>query len=107
MFWCFGFKYADQHREELLNGFSETEFINNFNIEESLLSEFYSHSKSKGIEFKKIGAERSKHIIQNRIKAAIGRNVWGDNAFYRIINVEDAVIQKTLRSFASEQLSFQ
>lgn len=107
MFYNFGFKYADQHREELLNGFSETEFINNFNIEESLLSEFYSHSKSKGIEFKKIGAERSKHIIQNRIKAAIGRNVWGDNAFYRIINVEDAVIQKTLRSFASEQLSFQ
>ena len=36
----------------------------------------------------------SKEIIKNRIKAAIGRNLFGNNIYYQIINKEDNSLQK-------------
>ena len=105
LFYNYGFVYADQHREQLEEKFSSEEFVDQFAIDKSLLDGFYKHAKSKGIEFQQKGAEKSKHIIQNRIKASIGRNIYGDNVFYEIINEEDVVIRRTLKELTPSQLS--
>jgi len=105
MFYNYGFLYADQHRDQLEEMYSATDFVDRFKIDQLLLEDFYTHATSKGIEFKQKGAAKSTNIIQNRIKAAIGRNIWGDNVFYEIINEEDLVIQRTLKELTERQLS--
>ena len=105
LFYNFGFMYADQNRDQLEEKYTAEAFVETFRIDHSLLGDFYEFATSKGVEYNSKGAEKSKHIIQNRIKAAVGRNLWGDNVFYEIINKDDILIQRTLEELTPSQLS--
>ena len=105
LFYNFGFMYADQNRDQLEEKYTAEAFVETFRIDHSLLGDFYEFATSKGVEYNSKGAEKSKFIIQNRIKAAVGRNLWGDNVFYEIINKDDILIQRTLEELTPSQLS--
>lgn len=96
VFYLYGFHYVDSHRESLKNKFTESSFNEDFTINEEILSDFYAYAEKKRIEFDQEGANTSLDLIKKMIKATIGRNVWGETIFYKIINQEDATFQRAV-----------
>ncbi len=92
----FCFDYADQHRDELADYANAQAFIEGFEIRPALISEFVTYAESNGIVKDEEGLNRSLDIIRLRLKAGIARNIWGDPAFYPILNENDSAILKAV-----------
>lgn len=102
MFFQFGFYYADNNRDELEQRFNAENFDANFKVTSSILEEFYDFAESKGIKHDEKGAQEADHIIKNRLKASIGRNLFREKVFYQIINKEDNVVRKAIELLQGE-----
>ncbi len=97
IFFQFGFDYVDRHRKELISSYKTPEaFINQFNIQQKLMDEFVKFAAEKGIEEDAAGLALSLDLIKNRIKATVGRNVYGEAVFYPVINEMDTTIKKAI-----------
>ncbi len=96
MFYQFGFTYVDVHRSALKERYNASEFVENYKVPKAILDEFYEFASAKEIEFDLKGAKVSEDLIKNRIKASIGRNVWGDEVFFQVVNQEDKVMDKAV-----------
>jgi carboxyl-terminal processing protease len=96
IFYRFGFQYVDQNREELLEKYSEENFMADFQMDEKLVQDLFDFATDKGIEFNKEGADESLGLIKNRVKATIARNLFGSDLFYKIVNQEDKVVKKSI-----------
>jgi len=94
MFYQFGFQYVDEHRGELKNSYNERSYVSNYTINGAVLKAFYDFVEESGIPYDEAGADSSEWIIKNRLKATIGRNIWGNGVFYQVINEEDKVVDK-------------
>ncbi|MGB0805616.1 MAG: S41 family peptidase [Salibacteraceae bacterium] len=97
----FAFNYTDSHRSELLNLSNPEDFI----FTDKLMKDFIAFGESKNIEFDEIGYNRSKNIIEKRVKAYIVRNIWGDDGFYPVWNMGDKTIETCLGLDLNEILS--
>lgn len=103
LFYQFGFDYADQHRNEL-NGFNNFQnFIDNFSID-PVLNEFVAYAAKEGVKADNNGFETSKSIIQNRLKADIGRNIFGNEGFFPVIYQSDSTVSKALQVLNNEEI---
>lgn len=102
MFYLFGFDYTDGHRESLLSDYSEQNFSRKFQVNEMLLRDFYDFAAEKGIEYDAIGAKESAEVIKNRIKASIGRNLFGNSVYYEILNQEDMTLKEGIEILAKK-----
>lgn len=97
IFFQFGFDYVDRHRKELVSVYKTPEaFINQFNIQQKLMDEFVKFAAEKGIDEDAEGLALSLDLIKNRIKATVGRNVYGEDVFYPVINEMDTTIKKAI-----------
>lgn len=97
IFFQFGFDYVDRHRKELVSVYKTPEaFINQFNIQQKLMDEFVKFAAEKGIDEDAEGLALSLDLIKNRIKATVGRNVYGEDVFYPVINELDTTIKKAI-----------
>ena len=105
IFYQFGFDYVDKHREVLLQKYSKSDFIKAFEIDEKLMKSFYQFASAKDVEYDLKGAELSLELIKNRIKATIGRNLFGGSIFFEIINQEDNVVQKAKEILGTKKSS--
>jgi carboxyl-terminal processing protease len=92
----FAFKYTDAHRDELLAIGSHEDYITDFHITEALLKEFIDFSSGKDVLFDQAGFDRSKMVINKRLKAYIARNIWGDDGFYPVWNAGDKTVEASL-----------
>ena len=100
MFYQFGFDYVDKHRKELMAEYNSGErFLKIYSVSNQLLSEFADYAEIKGITMDEAGMLESKELIKNRLKATIGRNLFGDEVFYPIVNTTDITITKAIESF--------
>lgn len=100
MFYQFGFNYVDINRDALKAKFNAKSFVQNFKIDQAILKEFYDFADTKGLTFDKLEAKASEEMIKNRLKATIGRNLWGNNVFYKIVNESDMTFTKALEELA-------
>ena len=106
IFFQFGFEYVDGHRKELTDKYTSPEqFINQFNIQQALLEEFVKFAAEKGIEEDSEGLALSLELIKNRLKATVGRNVYGEEVFYPVINELDTTIKEALTIINKKSLN--
>ena len=103
MFYQFGFQYVDKNRDEILKKYTPELYVSNFKVDEALLKEFYSFAAQKGVAFDESGAMTSLPIIKERLKATIGRNLWGDDVFYQIVNENDNMVLKAIQLLTSKE----
>jgi carboxyl-terminal processing protease len=97
LFYQFGFDYTDKHRKEIVTQYSNGDnFLKKFSISSQLMNEFVGYATEKGIEKDEAGLAESTDLIKNRLKATIGRNLFGDEVFYPIVNATDITISKAV-----------
>ncbi|MES2681653.1 MAG: S41 family peptidase [Bacteroidota bacterium] len=89
----FAFEYTDQHRTRLLNSYKNAnDFIVNYSVgstEIDALKAYLALKKVTAITF--TGNEKGFTLL---LKALIGRNLYDKDAYYPIMNQNDASIQK-------------
>ncbi|MEQ8907905.1 MAG: S41 family peptidase [Vicingaceae bacterium] len=104
-FYQFGFSYVDKNREALSQEYNESNFLEEFQLDEKLMKRFYNFAEEKGIDYDEEGAEVASSIIKNRLKATIGRNLFGSDVFYQIVNQEDKVVDKAIDILSTKKSS--
>ncbi len=106
IFFQFSFEYVDKNRKELLGRYTSAEsFINRFHIDKRMISEFEKYAEEKGVEKDTAGLELSLSLIKNRIKATVGRNLFGEEVFYPVINELDTTIKEALSIINKKSLN--
>jgi carboxyl-terminal processing protease len=97
----FALNFVDNNRQELMQKYtSESEFINKFEITESLYTDFLELAKNKKTE--PDSAEvytNSIPTIKNQLKALIGQNLFNYNIYYQITNPQNPIYIKALDAF--------
>lgn len=90
--------YYETHKDRL-EKMTYEKYYEDFEVTDKMLGELVSMAKDAGIEYDKEEFEESKPILKSRIKAWVGRSVWGNDAFYQIIYQDNEIFQRALELF--------
>lgn len=92
----YAMQYANNNRKTLINKYKTAEnFVKFFNINDEILQTIISKGKEKSI--KGTLTPTTKKELQQWTKAYIGRNLFGDNAFYPILFQDDNMILEAIK----------
>jgi carboxyl-terminal processing protease len=98
IFYQFCFEYADRERDRLLKYNSAANFTKNFTVNKKLVDEFVLYAEKYGIKYNSSSFIKSNDWIIIRIKSGIGRNIWGEEGYFPVINTKDPYVQKALEA---------
>ncbi len=88
----FIFEHLDGHRQDY-NGFSKSEFVNDFKVDDILFSEFVQYSISRNLNMNFYDFEDS---IKLYLKAALAEQLFDANLHAKIKSSEDPMLQQVL-----------
>lgn len=86
------FEELDKNRA-FYNDLSENEFNEEINIDDTFAEDFLTYSRKRGVE---IELKNYKDQLKKYLKATMAQQLFGTGAFERIINKDDAMINKVL-----------
>lgn len=90
----FAFDFADRNREAWKKKYPNGQgFALDGAMEPLIFSQFLSFCREKGVTTPPAQVQRSKSLLINRLKASIGRNIWGSEIYYQILGTEDSAIK--------------
>jgi carboxyl-terminal processing protease len=93
----FGFDYSDKNRKSLKAVYvNKDSFINSFNVSPAMFDEFISYAEKNGVKKDPHGIKVSGDEIRTELKASIGRNLFGNEGYYPIINKIDNTFLKAV-----------
>jgi carboxyl-terminal processing protease len=86
--------YLDKNKKKF-DGMSFEDYYNKFEISDEMLKGLISVGERNKVKFDEKDYKKSKEYLKILVKAHMGRNIYDDNAFYKIINeaVNEAYIQ--------------
>ncbi len=99
----FAFDYADRNRSEIERYESPENFVSNFNLDRQIFNEFLAFVKNEGVSTDNISAD-SEELTKNYLKAYMGRNIFGMEAFFPVLHTRDKAFQKALEVLQSDTL---
>jgi len=88
----FVFEHLEKNRTKF-SDYTLEDFINNYEVAEDLITEFLDYSK---IDESHSGFKDHLEHLKLVLKAGIAQQLFGSNAFEKILNQDDAMIQKVL-----------
>ncbi len=102
--YTYAFDYADRNRNKLESFDNARGFIDGFEFSRESYREFLAYADQQGTQVpEKINPE-SEIMIINHLKAYIGRNIFGPEAFYPVLHERDEVFIKALEALHDETL---
>ena len=91
----FAYRYYLQHQSELGNYKSPSDFAKQFIFSDDNWKQFSSLAAKDSIVLDTISVKEKTGLI-NRIQSSIARQVWRNEGFYEILNVQDKAVQKSV-----------
>ena len=95
----FAFDYADKNREELAKYKDARGFINEFVVDKTIFNDFVDFIREGGVKPTPQELEASAELINNYMKAYIGRNIYGNDAFFPVLHKMDNIFEKAVELF--------
>ena len=92
VFSFFSFEQLDAHRNDYQD-WTETAFIKDFQVAETLYQDFVTYIKSAGVP---LDTKDHKAAVLLELKAALAYQLFGDNAVLKIRAAQDPMVQKAL-----------
>ena len=95
----FAFHYTNEHKAALSKQYPDAKsFVSGMTVSDQMIQQLISYyEKNNKKKASKMSASSSKEL-KTWLKALIGRNLYGDEAFYPVINKTDNVIIKALET---------
>lgn len=100
----FAFDYADHNRAYFTRFESARNFIDDFQVSQQMLNDFTRFAADNGVALVADEYQKARELIQLQIKAYIGRNIFGNDAFFPVMNQRDRAVEKALEVLRSESL---
>ena len=102
----YAFNYCNQHRATLnqMDGYSE--FLQSAPSDEALVRDFAEYAARYDITPRWYYINLSRDVIATNLKALIARDIFGNQAFYPIINKGDKTIQEALNALNQHKAAF-
>ncbi len=99
-------EYFNLNREKLIEDYKNSDdFVSGFTTPNSILDSCNAVVKKSELIVTEKETKIAKDYLNVQFKAIIARYMWGDNAFYAIINNTDPVVQKALEAITENKLS--
>jgi carboxyl-terminal processing protease len=101
----FAFDYADKNRSTIMQTYNDAQhFVNSFSVDAAIFRQFIGFVEEQGMNTRTNNRAASDPLIRNHLKAYIGRNVFGSEAFFPVLNTNDPTLQKALEAFKDYQI---
>jgi carboxyl-terminal processing protease len=92
----FAFKYIDDNRKEIKSKYTEVSFVKQFTVDDALFEQLVTYAEKAGLKKDTQKIAFTKLKTKAWLKAFIGRNIFGDKAFYPVWLSEDETFKKAL-----------
>ncbi len=102
--YTFAFSYADNNRTMLESFDSAALFVKDFEIDRSMYERFLEYVSERGMNIPERINNRTQLHIKTNLKAYIGRNIFGAEAFYPVLNTIDNTVNKALEAFNDDEV---
>ena len=94
-------EYVDKNRQRLMSSYKYADdFLAKFQVTNSMISEMVARAKEAGIE-PELSVYSTKEF-KRWTKAYIGRNLFGEQAFYPVINADDEMVQAAIKALTTD-----
>ncbi len=103
LIYLFAFDHADKNRR-ILEQYKDAEhFVNAFQIGNADFRAFLNFVQEHGLTVPPGISTESARMIRNEIKAYVGRNLYGAEAFFPVLHARDAAIIRSLEALYDEE----
>lgn len=102
----FAFNYCNKHREALGMMEDYKQFLHTAPADEALLKDFADYAAAAGVAPRWYYINQSRNIILTNVKALIARDIFGNQAFYPIVNSDDKTVQAALDALNQHRAAF-
>lgn len=92
----FAFDHADQNRSNLALYGSAERFVEDFHVDGALFNQFLRFAEAEGLTPSPGSLSVSDPLIRNHLKAYIGRNVFGNEAFFPVLHLIDPGVKRAV-----------
>jgi carboxyl-terminal processing protease len=102
----YAFNYCDNHRSALKQFDDYRQFLATAPSDDKMLEDFANFAAHNGITPRWYYINLSRQVIVTNLKALIARDIFGNQAFYPIINKGDKTIQEALNALNQHKAAF-
>ena len=102
----YAFNYCDNHRSALKQFDDYRQFLATAPSDDKMLEDFANFAARNGITPRWYYINLSRQVIVTNLKALIARDIFGNQAFYPIINKGDKTIQEALNALNQHKAAF-
>ena len=102
--YTFAFDYADRNRVEVESHDTAEGFVRGFTIDVHTYRDFLRYVEEKGTDIPDHISTEARTQIETNLKAYIGRNIFGPEAFYPVLHTTDRAFKKALEALESEEM---
>jgi C-terminal peptidase (prc) len=93
-------QYIDKNRNAITEQYKTFDnYAASYSVPQSLFDDLASAATKEKIPFSQEQFDKSKPYLSTQIKAMIANDIWERDAFYRIVNTENAIVKKALELF--------
>jgi carboxyl-terminal processing protease len=91
------FNYIDQYRSNLKKYETSDQFIKNFTVTDAMISALLTSAEKEKVKINKVVIKKITPQLKSRIKAQLARNLFDDDAMYRVLLESDQDFKKALQ----------
>lgn len=95
------FNYIDKNRTSMSKFKDEDGFIEDFVVHDGMVTDLVQLAEKDKIKVNKAALKKITPHLKNRIKAQLARNMYDDNAMYRVLSETDMDLKKALQVASS------
>lgn len=101
----FSVNYVDKNRKQLKRQYkTEEDFCNRFSVSDDMVEELTQLGLREKVEINKEELKTSAPLIRRVLKAMIARDLWTMDAYFRVYNEENDIVQEALRIISDDAL---
>ncbi|HKK68605.1 MAG TPA: hypothetical protein VJ946_10345, partial [Bacteroidales bacterium] len=98
LFYKFAFDYVDLNRPDFDVYTKAEDFIEDFDVSQSILQQFLAEASDQGIEVPDSLSAKERKEVDQLLKALIGRNLFDNEAFYPLYLKTDRIFKEALKA---------
>jgi carboxyl-terminal processing protease len=98
--------YLDKNKKKF-DSMTFEDYYRNFEVSDAMLDDLIKVGEKYKVKFNEKDFSKSKSYLKTLIKANMARNLYDDNAFYKVINDINEIYQQAIKLFdEAERLAF-
>lgn len=101
----FSVNYVDKNRKQLKRQYkTEDDFCSRFSVSDDMVEELTQLGLREKVEINKEELNTSAPLIRRVLKSMIARDLWTMDAYFRVYNEENDIVQEALRIISDDAL---